>query len=95
MQDLSEFKEAVAADRKAEKRLQELALQIPKGYGVGADLDAALDKCHDLRGKLALARREAKALGEKYATHVALQNEERQLLSDLGLTANLFRSDSQ
>ena len=95
MQDEDEFLAVVDASPKERLRLQELADQIPMGYGCGSDLDEALDICHRLRGELALARRKASALGTSYAQHVALQHEERRILSDLGLTANLFRKDSQ
>ena len=95
MQDLAEFKRAVATDAALSLRLQELAEQIPKGYGSGDDHDRALLE-EQRAGKAydeACEARQASFMA--YATHIALLHEERRILNTLGLTANLYRSDSQ
>lgn len=97
MQDLPDFRRVTDASRNAADalRLRQLADLIPRGYGCGDAMDKALEEINDLRGRLALARKKGKALGEAYAEHVSFMHEERRILQSLGLTANLFRKDAQ
>lgn len=78
-------------NRNKKRRLQELAQEIPSSDGIGSDLDEALQACHSLRMALAEARERSRVSGEKYAERLRLLQEERDLLSDLGLTENLYR----
>jgi len=95
MQDLDEFK--VVTDRHPEdrRRLQELAEQIPAGYGAGDTYDRAHLEVKRLESALALAKAAADSLFTAYTVCLNLMHEERRILEGLGLTANLFRKDAQ
>lgn len=92
-QDPGAFKRVLSLHRHRpqRKRLQELAALIPPTDGVGRDLDMQLELIHKIRGDLALARKRGGELGHTYAERTRFMQEERELLSELGLTDNLYR----
>jgi hypothetical protein len=95
VQDLNEFKEATDANPEERQRLQELAEQIPKTYGIGDLLDKALLAEQRAKAALEAATTERESTYSLYAFSLSLHHEERRLLESLGLTANLFRKDAQ
>ena len=97
MQDPADFKRLLSSSRleRERKRLQELALQIPLGDGSGAAMDDALQESIDATLRAKRAKTKAEKAGHAYAQHLHLIHEERSLLASLGLSANLFRKDSQ
>lgn len=97
MQDPADFKRLLSSPRheQSRKRLQELALQIPHGYGSGQEFDDARQELVDATLRASRARTAAERAGHAYNQHLQLTREERELLQSLGLTANLFRSDAQ
>ncbi len=97
MQDLNDFAAKLddATNADSRRRLQELARAIPQGYGSGAAYADQLLVVEHAQKTLQTAEELAADLRHHYHQHLAFTHEERDLLSSLGLTANLFRPDSQ
>lgn len=91
-QDAGIFRAVLGENPGDRRRLQELAEAIPLSDGCGDDLDKAKAECDRLRGELAMARQEADRHGHRLAVRYSQMHEERDILSRLGLTQNLYRS---
>lgn len=94
-QNLPEFSRTVDDRPDERQRLQELAELIPKGHGSGDEYERALDGQEALEALLEAAVANTATAFHTYRAHIAFLKEERALLQSLGLTANLFRKDSQ
>ena len=94
-QSLADFQQTLASNADAARRLQELALMLPLGYGTGDTYHKAIMEAARRLRNLREAVEAEDAAEAAYNNHIRLLNEERELLNNLGLTANLYRNDSQ